>query len=59
MIRDGVSEVAPGYVTTAITDDALAFIDTHATADSPFYLSVNYTAPHSPWNGHPQDIVDS
>ena len=59
MIRGGVAAVAPGYVTNAITDDALAFIDAHATANSPFYLSVNYTAPHSPWSGHPEDIVDS
>ena len=28
-------------------------------SDSPFYLSVHYMAPHSPWTGHPQDIVDS
>jgi len=59
MIRDGVEAVAPGYVTNAITDDALAFIDAHAADNSPFYLSVHYTAPHSPWNGHPQDIVAS
>lgn len=59
MIRDGVQEVAPGYVTNVITDDALAFIDAQATSESPFYLSVHYTAPHSPWTGHPQDIVDS
>ncbi len=59
MIRNGVTEVAPGYVTTAITDDALDFIDTHANDSNPFYLSVNYTAPHSPWTGHPQEIVDS
>ena len=59
MIRNGVTEVAPGYVTTAITDDALAFIDTHADDNNPFYLSVNYTAPHAPWAGHPQEIVDS
>ncbi|MCP4751915.1 MAG: sulfatase-like hydrolase/transferase [Proteobacteria bacterium] len=59
MIRDGVKEVAKGYVTNAITDDALAFIDAKAKDDAPFYLSVNYTAPHSPWTGHPQDIVDS
>ena len=59
MIRDGVAAVAPGYVTNAITEDALTFIDAHAADDSPFYLSVHYTAPHSPWTGHPQDIVDS
>ncbi|MDA1097293.1 MAG: sulfatase-like hydrolase/transferase, partial [Chloroflexi bacterium] len=59
MIRDGRLFNAPGYVTNVITDDALDFIDTHAGDDAPFYLSVHYTAPHSPWTGHPQDIVDS
>ena len=58
MVRDGEPVTEPGYVTTAITDDALAFIDCHAGCDVPFYLSVHYTAPHSPWTGHPQDIVD-
>jgi arylsulfatase A-like enzyme len=57
MIRDGELVTEQGYVTTAITDDALDFIDRHT--DAPFYLSVHYTAPHSPWTGHPQDIVDS
>ena len=59
MIRDGELIDEPGYVTNAITDDALAFIEGHAGDDNPFYLSVHYTAPHSPWTGHPQDIVDS
>ena len=59
MIRNGVMEVAPGYVTNVITDDALAYIDVHAADETPFYLSVHYTAPHAPWSGHPQDIVDS
>ena len=59
MIRDGELITEPGYVTTAITNDALAFIDQHADGDAPFYLGVHYTAPHSPWTGHPQEIVDS
>ena len=57
LVRNGELVTVPGYVTTAITDDALAFIDNND--DNPFYLSVHYTAPHSPWTGHPQDIVDS
>ena len=57
MIRDGVAFDAPGYVTDVITDDALEFLD--AKKDETFYLSVHYTAPHAPWDGHPQDIVDS
>jgi arylsulfatase A-like enzyme len=58
MIRDGEPYHEPAYLTDAITDDALDFIE--AQAGAPFYLSVNYTAPHSPWiDNHPQDIVDS
>lgn len=59
MIRNGELFEAPGYVTNVITDDALTYIDDHAGSDTPFYLSVHYTAPHSPWTGHPQAIVDS
>ena len=58
MVRDGKLQTIPGYVTTAMTDDALEFIDSNAGQD-PFYLSVHYTAPHSPSIGHPQEIVDS
>lgn len=57
MIRDGVPYEEPGYVTDVITDEALGYLDRHA--DDQFYLHLAYTAPHSPWTGHPQDIVDS
>jgi len=59
MVRDGELITQPGYVTSAITDDALGFLEKHARDENPFYLSVHYTAPHSPWTGHPQDIVDA
>ena len=59
MVRNGELVDEPGYVTNVITDDALAFLDKHARGEKPFYLSVHYTAPHSPWTGHPQEIVDS
>lgn len=59
MVRDGELVEVPGYVTNAITDDALAYLDHCAAEEDPFYLSVHYTAPHSPWTGHPQEIVDS
>ena len=60
MIRDGTPYEEPAYVTDAITDDALAFIDAQKDAAGPFYLSVHYTAPHSPWNRkqHPQGIFN-
>lgn len=36
------------YVTDWITDNAIEFLNSH-DLDKPFYLQVNYTAPHSPW----------
>ncbi|MEE2657761.1 MAG: sulfatase-like hydrolase/transferase [Candidatus Latescibacterota bacterium] len=59
MIRDGELITESGYVTNLITNDAVAFLDRHARDEQPFYLGVHYTAPHSPWTGHPQDVVDS
>ncbi len=59
MVRNGELIEEPGYITDVITDEALGYIDRHHQDDNPFYLSVHYTAPHSPWEGHPQDIVDS
>ncbi len=58
MVRDGQAIQDEGYVTDLITDEALGYLDRHH--QEPFYLSVHYTAPHSPWiNNHPQEIVDS
>jgi len=60
MYREGELVPDPGYVTDLITDDALDYVDGCARGDGPFYLSVHYTAPHSPWiDNHPKDIVDS
>ncbi len=59
MIRDGRLVNEPDYITDVITDEALTFLDRLTDDEAPFYLSVHYTAPHSPWTGHPQDIVDS
>ncbi len=58
-ICNGEREESKGYVTDVITDEAMAFISRAAEAGEAFYASVHYTAPHSPWYGHPQDIVDS
>lgn len=61
MVRDGELYREPVYVSDAITEDALEFIDKHYREPAPFYLSVHYTAPHSPWgrDEHPKDLVDS
>ncbi len=50
----------PRYVTDAITDHALRFLNEQEHTDSPFYLSIHYTAPHSPWDrdNHPHELYD-
>ena len=50
----------PGYVTDVITDNAIAWLDKTKSSVHPFYLSVHYTAPHSPWSreNHPADLYD-
>jgi len=60
MVRNGQLVNEPGYVTGAITDEAIRLLDRYADGGFPFYLSVHYTAPHSPWiDEHPREIVDS
>jgi len=59
-IRDGEIVRDTRYLTDVITEGGLRFLDQQAETDTPFYLSVHYTAPHSPWNKgeHPEDLVD-
>ena len=58
LYKDGILYNEPRYVTDVITDDALEFIDENA-GKQPFYLTVGYTAPHSPWvNNHPKEYTD-
>jgi arylsulfatase A-like enzyme len=60
MITDGEVYTETRYVTDAITDNALRFLE-ERRSDRPFYLSVHYTAPHSPWDrdNHPKELYDS
>ena len=67
MVRNGEIYTADGYVTDVITDNALRFLDARHEArravgsDAAFYLSVHYTAPHSPWerHHHPPELFDA
>lgn len=60
MIRDdGPVERAPGYLTDVLADDAIDFIESEAERDEPFWASLHFTAPHSPWkDNHPRSHVD-
>lgn len=48
------------YVTDLITDRAMEFLGDLTSKEEPFYLSVHYTAPHSPWGAehHPKEFID-
>ena len=60
MYRDGQAIEVADYITDNITDNALDWLDDYAETETPFYLSVHYTAPHSPWaaNQHPDEYLD-
>jgi arylsulfatase A-like enzyme len=44
----------PGYLTDLLTEKAVEFVT--RPRNRPFYLSLHYTAPHSPWEG-PDDAA--
>ncbi|MHA7305254.1 hypothetical protein ACX80E_08415 [Arthrobacter sp. TMN-49] len=48
MYRNGEREKTSTYLTDAITGNAHAFLDWEAAGPEPFFLAVNYTAPHKP-----------
>lgn len=58
MIWEGEVREFPGYVTDRITDFGIEFIE-ESYEDGPFYLSLHYNAPHSPWSGHPEELTES
>lgn len=45
------------YITTALTDSTVSYINRYAEADKPFFMYVSYTAPHWPLHALPQDIA--
>lgn len=60
VIEDGKLSFPKEYLTDIITDKALQFIDEFSGQDAPFYLSVNYIAPHTPWEAfsHKKEHLD-
>ncbi|MBN8216095.1 MAG: sulfatase-like hydrolase/transferase [Spirochaetes bacterium] len=59
MVREGRVQDRTHYVTHEITEGALSFLDSCRGRKDPFYLSVHYTAPHSPWDAknHPPEFL--
>ena len=60
MVKNGELYHEPEYVTDAITRNALEWLEEIKQRPQPFYLSVHYTAPHSPWDrdNHPKELFD-
>lgn len=58
VVRDGELTEEPRYLSEAIADDAIEFVRAEAGRTEPFWLSVNFTAPHSPWkDNHPEEFT--
>lgn len=58
MIRDGELVNEEAYITNVITDEGIRYMEEMKDNKDPFYLSVHYTAPHSPWiDNHPDEYV--
>jgi len=55
-IVDGELMRDPRYLSDVITDHALQFLERRRDNPTPFYLSVHYTAPHSPWDSHQHPV---
>ena len=49
MVENGKITIENEYITDLITQNALKNLDELHQEGKPFYLSVHYTAPHSPW----------
>lgn len=59
IVEDGEVHLKEEYVTDLITEHAVKFLQEMSQEGNPFYLSVHYTAPHSPWDrsDHPEKYV--
>lgn len=60
IVENGALTYDDRYITDVITDKALGDLEELGAQDQPFYLSVHYTAPHSPWDEdqHPREYIE-
>ncbi|RKN84540.1 sulfatase-like hydrolase/transferase [Paenibacillus ginsengarvi] len=59
VVEEGEVKIENRYITDLITENAIRFLDEFENGEQPFYLSVHYTAPHSPWESseHPETYL--
>ena len=59
MVDWDVPVTQPGYLTTELGRRAVTFIAGEVGRPEPFWLSLNFTAPHYPWiDSHPKEYTD-
>jgi arylsulfatase A-like enzyme len=59
MVDESTLCTSPGYLTEDLTTTAVEFLRSEASRAEPFWLSLNYTAPHYPWiDSHPKEFTD-
>lgn len=60
IVEEGRISYESRYITNVITDKALEYLEEFSGENEPFYLSVHYTAPHSPWDEdqHPEEYIN-
>ena len=60
IVEEGNISYETRYITNVITDKALDYMREFGGKEDPFYLSVHYTAPHSPWDEdqHPAEYIE-
>ena len=60
MIENGELATQKGYITDLIGDHAARCLEDFSRGTAPFYLSVHFTAPHSPWEetDHKKEYLD-
>ena len=58
IVENGAVHLEHRYITDLITEQAVQQLEQLAAGEQPFYLSVHYTAPHSPWDAasHPEEV---
>lgn len=57
LFRNGERVEEKGYLAEILTKDATTFLDKQSSA-KPFFLTVSYFNPHTPYEGHPQKYYD-
>ena len=57
MYLNGEAVEEKGYLTDIMTKRACEFLDTQSSSN-PFFLTIGYLNPHTPYEGHPQKYYD-